>query len=551
MNRIGRRIAGFILFTATQCVFATALFPQQTPIEINAEEKANSPDQSSDSISPSEQSPESTESDSAAVDSIEGRGSHRRTPHDIESVSEDEIPQVQNEIDFSALDPKDVDSIQCPYVNPQRESELKRADKKQIQEMLGFFGFYSSTIDGDFGKISRRAIGGFQSHNEFEITCTLSVEQHDKLLADYNFYLNKIGLEVFEDLSTGISLVIPKNLLETVDYEPPFTTYRFGDEQGLEIVLVGLDGDRKLLGPLYEVMKSKGIVPHSDDSKPKGSEIKLSTKENETNIHAVIHHSSGKIMGFVAKWGTNSEEMVQRLLPQIESSLKALDRVASDEINESGPIRIDPLAELDTVNPKSVASGFAINRTGAVITSAKLIAECERIVSGNGVDLEIKVMDADLDVAILIPKTPIEVQDFVKFKNEYSAIGSRVAVSGFSFGGLLSNSTLTFGSVQRNKGLLGEDHIKVARLPALDGDVGGPVLDNSGAVVGVLRSNSGIEFELPDDIRLVTNGSKIADFIRSQEIEFVIAPGGDDRTDLHPVDLVRVASEFTEHLNCY
>jgi hypothetical protein len=67
---------------------------------------------------------------------------------------------------------------------------------------------------------------------------------------------------------------------------------------------------------------------------------------------------------------------------------------------------------------------------------------------------------------------------------------------------------VTFGEVSDLKGLNGEPHMKRLTLAALEGDAGGPVLDQGGSVLGMLLAHRMENRSLPDDVSFAaTNGA--------------------------------------------
>ena len=64
--------------------------------------------------------------------------------------------------------------------------------------------------------------------------------------------------------------------------------------------------------------------------------------------------------------------------------------------------------------------------------------------------------------------------------------GAELSVAGYSYGGRLPAAVLTFGSLDAAEGLMGEPGRLRLVAPVMAGDMGGPVLDAMGGVVGVL-----------------------------------------------------------------
>jgi len=81
-----------------------------------------------------------------------------------------------------------------------------------------------------------------------------------------------------------------------------------------------------------------------------------------------------------------------------------------------------------------------------------------------------------------------------------------------------------------------------------EGDVGGPVLDGTGAVLGVLTGNVEGARQLPEGVRFAAN----ADAIRSLLTDAgVTARDSSDTALLPPNAMARLTSEMTVLVSCW
>ena len=71
------------------------------------------------------------------------------------------------------------------------EDNLTLSRKKYIQLALQNLDLYSSTIDGDFGKRTRTAMGSWQQRQKLPVTNILTSAQREVLLSNYEEYLKK------------------------------------------------------------------------------------------------------------------------------------------------------------------------------------------------------------------------------------------------------------------------------------------------------------------------------------------------------------------------
>jgi hypothetical protein len=87
-----------------------------------------------------------------------------------------------------------------------------------------------------------------------------------------------------------------------------------------------------------------------------------------------------------------------------------------------------------------------------------------------------------------------------QFRAGAPRIGAEVAVAGFPYGGAIARPALTFGTVEDVRGLNGEETVRRLSMAAQAGDAGGPVLDETGAVIGMLLPREDGSTVLPPDV---------------------------------------------------
>ena len=95
-----------------------------------------------------------------------------------------------------------------------RDSEraLSREQKMELQVALKAAGFYTSTIDGSFGRGTRRSMNEWQIARGYEPTGVLTTAQRQALMDEYNAPLISSGMIAYVDDRAGIALDIPRAL---------------------------------------------------------------------------------------------------------------------------------------------------------------------------------------------------------------------------------------------------------------------------------------------------------------------------------------------------
>ena len=96
-----------------------------------------------------------------------------------------------------------------------------------------------------------------------------------------------------------------------------------------------------------------------------------------------------------------------------------------------------------------------------------------------------------------------------EFSNAAPRLQSEISVAGYSYEGVLSAATLTFGALSDLKGLNGDETLKRLSVKAQPGDAGGPVFDENGHVVGMLLPQTEADRKLPEDVSFALDGDVI------------------------------------------
>jgi len=151
-------------------------------------------------------------------------------------------------------------------------------------------------------------------------------------------------------------------------------------------------------------------------------------------------------------------------------------------------------------------------------------------------------------MALLTPKDALVPLGFARFAPNLGRLRSAVAVSGYSYEGALAAPTLTFGTLEDLQDLSGDARFKRLDLAALKGDVGGPVLDERGAVSGMLMPLETGGRTLPEGTAFALKSAEITEFLEVNGVAPVTARGG---VDLAAEALLAEASAMTVLVSCW
>lgn len=393
------------------------------------------------------------------------------------------------------------------------EQALGRAEREALQVALQWAGFYDSAIDGAFGAGTRRAMAAWQQANGAEPTGILTTAQRAALLRQYNAVLDGLGLETVQDSAAGIEMLIPTELLAFDAHDYPFARYTArGDGQAVgpeQLLLISQSGDQDTLYGLFEIMQTLEIVPLDGPRTRRETSFTLTGQNDRIVSYTEAVLSGGQIKGFTLVWPTGDEARRTRMLAAMRDSFTRLEGVLDPGRTGQDAQAVDLVAGLQVRRPKISRSGFFVNDAGTVVTTVDVVQACTRITLDETTEAALRLTDAALGVAVLEPRSPLAPRAVAEFATTPPRLQSDVAVSGFSYGGLLGAATMSFGALTDLQGLRGESALTRLEVETLDGDAGGPVFDETGAVLGMLLPRAGGSRELPPEVSFAADGDII------------------------------------------
>lgn len=391
------------------------------------------------------------------------------------------------------------------------ERDLSPDEKKQLQVMLKWAGFYNSGIDGSFGRGTRNSMAAWQEANSFEKTGILTTLQRAALKKQYNAVLEGLGLTIVRDAQAGIEITLPMDVVKFDRYEPPFAQYTPTGDIDARVLLISQPGDQDTLYGLYEIMQTLEIVPLSGPRDRGKSNFTLVGENGRMISYTEATLENGEIKGFTLLWPAGDEERRRRLLAEMRRSFTRMPGVLSASAGDASQQSIDLISGLQIRKPKLSRSGFFVNDAGNVVTTSAAVQSCSRITLDGDTDAELVADDPARGVALLKPKAALAPLAVASFASQPTRLQSEVAVAGYSFEGVLSSPSMSFGTLADVRGLQGEENINRLALRTRAGDAGGPVLDRTGAVIGMITAAPEGGPTLPDDVTFALASTTLVD----------------------------------------
>ncbi|MDA8585154.1 peptidoglycan-binding protein [Rhodobacteraceae bacterium] len=436
---------------------------------------------------------------------------------------------------------------ETPAEARQGERSLTRDDRAQLQVALRWEGFYNSTIDASFGPGTRRAMAAWQSANGFEATGILTTLQRTALVEGYLSVLDSLALAPIIDANAGIEINLPTGLVAFDRYNAPFVNYSATTEDDVRVILISQTGDGNTLAALYDIMQTLEIVPLDGSRALRNNSFTLEGANDEIISHTFVRIAGNAIKGFALIWPAGDEKRFRLALDAMQATFRTSDAVLPDSAGQTEQ-NIDLLSGLEIRRADRARSGFYIDGDGAVLTTLEAVGQCGRITLDDETDAVITAQDTGLGLALLTPTTALSPLSVAKLATAQPRLQADIAIAGYSFGGVLSAPTLTYGTLADLKGLNGDTRVQRLSVTSEPSDAGGPVFAGSGAVTGMLLNRENDGRRLPDDVAFAADASVLAAFLSENGVSISAIDLG---ADIAPEDLTLLAADMTVLVSCW
>jgi S1-C subfamily serine protease len=221
---------------------------------------------------------------------------------------------------------------------------------------------------------------------------------------------------------------------------------------------------------------------------------------------------------------------------------------------------LPPMAPQPDKPTKSVersGTGIVISRSGHVLTNNHVVAGCTGDIHANlageaSVVLRPVSKDQINDLALL--QAPQTFDEPAAIRSTAIHPGDAIVVIGYPFHGLLtSDFTVTSGIISSLSGLLNDTRYLQISAEVQSGNSGGPLLDTSGNVVGVVSSKlnavtvAKATGDLPQNINFAIKTGALRDFLDNGVVSYKTA---ESNNELKTAEIARQARTYTMLISC-
>jgi S1-C subfamily serine protease len=191
------------------------------------------------------------------------------------------------------------------------------------------------------------------------------------------------------------------------------------------------------------------------------------------------------------------------------------------------------------------------------VTNNHVVDQCVGDVRGNltsetAGNMRIVSKDETNDLALL--QAPGNFKQTGVIRGQPAHPGDSVIAIGYPFHGLLtSDFTVTTGIVSSLSGIFNDTRYLQISAPIQPGNSGGPLLDASGYVVGVVAEKlNALKFakatgEIPENINLAIKTGALRDFLDNSAVPYQTA---EPRTELKAAEIASAARGYAMVISC-
>jgi S1-C subfamily serine protease len=207
----------------------------------------------------------------------------------------------------------------------------------------------------------------------------------------------------------------------------------------------------------------------------------------------------------------------------------------------------DPIPERPSVTS---GTAFFVGGEGQLLTNNHVVRECKTIFvtsnAGNSVAGTVYARDATNDLALV--KTDLKQTRQAAWR-QGARLGEAVAAFGYPFATVLASSgNFTVGHITALSGLGDDSRFIQISAPIQPGNSGGPLLDHSGNLVGVVTGKlDEVKFNFPQNVNFAINASVVSAFLSSNSINSAdpISSG-----QVPTTELAAMAKALSAHVLC-
>ena len=440
------------------------------------------------------------------------------------------------------------------------QATTKRAIS-QIQEALVWTGFYEGMIDGDMGQRTRRGIRAYQRAIGSDPSKPLTAADGERLRRLAQARKRRVGFRFIRDIRAQVAIGIPKRLVPLSHQSSRGTIFSAPDGSIKIDTMRFYPGERSMLGLFQQISQRGPIRTITYTKRPTYGDFVVSGTDNEKSYYFRALQASDGIFAFSIAYFTGRKRELEPVVVAMANFFAPLSMLRRSPGPVSAPrgseLRPTPLpGEVTRDRPSvSAGTGFILSSAGYVLTNAHVVRKCRQIrlntVGSVPVTARVVASDHKNDLALLAAN--LAVTSVPKFRRVVR-LGDEISTFGFPLTTILSTSgNFTRGTITATQGAGNDTGMLQISAPVQPGNSGGPLLDQSGHVVGVVVSKlnvlkvSRMTGDVAQNVNFAIKSAVVLNFLETHGVKVELAL---TLKPLQPADVAERAKRFTVYVRC-
>ena len=449
---------------------------------------------------------------------------------------------------------------------------------RQIIQLWLIAGGYTTAVPTEHFTIRTfKAVQQFEADNGYAPTGRLDKAQIDRLIQVSNTFLTPLGFQKTIFPGRSATIWVPFGL--GLDVKQNGTGLHYTDRQGrlwLDFVSVGGKSLARVHDELMAEKARQEATIHYDAAKDGWFVVSATTPDGNDHYYR-YHEDDGAVTGFALEWNNEAGNINAERIAVIESavlgaSMKGeffVDPPGSNAQADAAPTEQPQPAALPrdpTPEPPrqkdmvSTGTAFFVSDDGYLVTNAHVVADCTKVMvktdDGAVTEAARTATDTTNDLAILkLDLATGKAPKRVAALRLGTRLGEGVEAFGFPHSDVLSTSgNFTLGNVSALTGLHDDSRYLQVSVPVQAGNSGGPLLDGSGNLVGVVSAKldavkmASASGDLPQNVNFAVKSAVVATFLDANRVTYKTgSPGG---TAMQPADIADAARAMSGFVVC-
>jgi S1-C subfamily serine protease len=450
----------------------------------------------------------------------------------------------------------------------QRYQQLTTDERIKLQVLLTAAGYWPAVPNVGFSGRLFEAIRRFQGDNGFSPTGVVDELHHKRLFASTLPLLETWNFREVRHPTRGRAIWVPLGLGLDVERTDNGLLWVARDKR---LSLVYTHAPHGSVDAAHRAAVSRtlnrGGTVHFQVRRQDFYALSSSTPDG-LDLYERFHRDGGGITGFVLIWrNRNTEIHGERIATLISGSLWAAmtgaafteaPTIRSPDTSVATPRVTPPPAPQQVEDDKGPSSGtgFFASSEGHVVTNAHVVDGCGRVevVPGDGVRIAARVVARDKANDLALLKTALKPPKVASFRPGIR-LGEGVAAFGYPLSELLASSgNFTLGNVTALAGMGDDSRYLQISAPVQPGNSGGPLVDQSGNVVGVvtaklnaLKVMVATKGDIPQNVNFAIKAAHVTSFLESNRLA---VDAGTLGPNLPPADLAEHAKGISVYVHC-